>query len=210
MKNVNHTRQSNEPLILNKDMKFSINFNFDGVEVDLLSALVSGKRQIITDDILKAYLQGVFERLVLETSTIENKREVAINAAIKSGMTEKQIKSYLRGWDQVGLTVEKDASEMLLEKASSRTLTAYQVGDNDVVAAYDKDGAIQILADYCGFDADEFYAEDYGFGTNSVSTVEDLTSKLNVMLKGEDGEDLETLGDWMNRVNEPEYLYGWE
>lgn len=79
-------------------------------------------------------------------------------------------------------------------------LTPYQVGEYDVVAAYSKDGAAQLLADYVGCDSDEVSNDD----------IEDLTPKLNVMLKDEEGNDVETLGNWMKRVKEPEYLYGWD
>lgn len=202
MKNVEYTKRSNEPLILNDDLRFSMDFNFWGAEVDLLSVLVTGKKSVIEGELLKAYLQGVIEHLVLESSSVEGKREVAIAAALKSGMSERQISSYLRGWDQVGEKLEVDIADKLLKKVSSRTLIAYQVGDNDVVAAYDKDGAVELLADYCGFDADEFHEDN--------SEVTDLTGKLNVMLKDKEGNDLETLSDWIKRIDEPEYLYGWE
>ena len=210
MKKVEHTKQSNQPLILNENLNFSMDFSFWAAEVDLLSVLVTGKKSIIEGESLKAYLQGVVEHLVLESTTIEGKREVAIAAAIKSGMSEKQIASYLRGWDQVGEKLEIDASDKLLEKATKKTLIAYQVGDNDVVAAYDEEGAIKVLGDYCGFEPEEFHAEDYGFGKKENNQVTDLTSKLNEMLRDEEGNDIETLGDWMKRVDEPEYLYGWE
>ena len=203
MKNVEHTKQSNQPLILNDNLNFSMDFSFWAAEVDLLSVLVTGKKSIIEGESLKAYLQGVIEHLILESTVIEGKREVAIAAAIKSGMSEKQISSYLRGWDQVGEKLEIDASDKLLEKASKKSLTAYQVGDNDVVAAYDEEGAVKVLGDYCGYEVEEFYEDD----NNSVT---DLTSKLGEMLKDEEGNDLETLGDWLKRIDEPEYLYGWE
>lgn len=203
MKNVEHTKRMNEPLILNEDLNLSLDLKFWSAEVDLLSVLVTGKKSIIEGETLKAYLQGVVEHLILQSSTIEGKREVAIAAAIKSGMSEKQISSYLRGWDQVGEKLEIDASDKLLEKASKKSLTAYQVGDNDVVAAYDEEGAVKVLGDYCGYEVEESYKDD-----NNLVT--DLTSKLNEMLKDEEGNDLETLGDWLKRIDEPEYLYGWE
>jgi len=203
MKNVKHTKQSNEPLILNDNLNFSMDFSFWAPEVDLLSVLVTGKKNLIEGETLKAYLQGVIEHLVLESSTVEGKREVAIAAALKSGMSEKQITSYLRGWDQVGEKIDINVADKLLAKVSTKALIAYQVGDNDVVAAYDEEGAVKVLGDYCGYSVEEFYED----GNNSVT---DLTRKLNVMLKDEEGKDLETLGDWLKRIDEPEYLYGWE
>lgn len=89
----------------------------------------------------------------------------------------------------------------LLQYAYSKKLTPYQVGDNDIVAAYDEKQAIKILCEYSGcLDADDFKESD----------VTDLTSKLNGMLKDEDGNDLETLGNWIKRIDKPEYMYGWE
>jgi len=82
----------------------------------------------------------------------------------------------------------------------NKKLTPYQVGDNDVVAAYSKTEAAKLLNNYCGFDDDE----------TPIDEVTDLTSKLDVMLNDEEGNDIETLGDWMKRIKEPEYLYGWE
>jgi len=211
MKKVEHTKQSNQPLILNENLNFSMDFSFWAAEVDLLSVLVTGKKSIIEPETLKAYMQGVFEHLVLDSSDIEAKREKAVAAALKAGMSEKQIASYLRGWDQVGERLEQEASDKLLEQASKQTLIAYQVGDNDVVAAYDEKGAVKVLGDYCGFEPEEFHAEDYGLGGKANNNeVTDLTSKLNEMLRDEEGNDIETLGDWMKRVDEPEYLYGWE
>ena len=46
--------------------------------------------------------------------------------------------------------------------------------------------------------------------TTADFDVEDLTNKLGMMLKDEEGKNIETLGNWVSRIKEPEYLYGWE
>ncbi len=202
MNKVEHTGRINEPLILNSNVKFSMDFDFDGIEADLLSILVTGKKSLIEGDTLSTYLNGIIEHLILESTAVESKREAAASAALKSGMSEKQIVSYFRGWDQVGERLEDDAANKLLDKASKRRLVAYQVGDNDVVAAYDEESARAVFFNYAGIEEGDICFDDY-------LEIEDLTRKLNVMLKDEEGNDLETLGDWMKRVDEPEYLYGW-
>tara|TARA_R110002095_G_scaffold150839_2_gene130538 strand:- start:87 stop:482 length:396 start_codon:yes stop_codon:yes gene_type:complete len=81
-------------------------------------------------------------------------------------------------------------------------LKAYQVGEHDVVAAFDEDEAIEVLVAYTGC----CHSNDF----DKNKDVTDLTDKLDVMLKCEDGNDLETLGTWLGRLSEPEYLFGWE
>ena len=81
-------------------------------------------------------------------------------------------------------------------------LKAYQVGDNDIVAAFDEEDAIDVLVLYTGCSK----TSDY----DKHEDVTDLTDKLGEMLKDEDGNDLETLGSWLGRLEEPEYMYGWE
>ena len=77
-------------------------------------------------------------------------------------------------------------------------LIAYQVGDNDIVAAYSKGQAVQILSDYCGFDSDEM----------SNDEVEELS--LDLKLQDEEGNFMQTLGDLMKTIDKAEYLVGWE
>ena len=63
MNNVQYTSEGNpnQPLILNDNLNFTMDFSFWGAEVDLLSILVSGKKSIINPEDLKAYMQGVFD-----------------------------------------------------------------------------------------------------------------------------------------------------
>lgn len=79
-------------------------------------------------------------------------------------------------------------------------LKPYQVGDNDIVLAKNKGSAIQLLADYCGFDSDEM----------TDDKVEDLSERLDMQLMEEDGELMCTLGEFIKDMKEPQYIVGWE
>jgi hypothetical protein len=81
-------------------------------------------------------------------------------------------------------------------------LKAYQVGDNDIVAAFDEQDAIDTLVLYTGCSKSSDYDKD--------KDVTDLTDRLDEMLKDEDGDDLETLRDWLVTIDEPQYMCGWE
>lgn len=85
-------------------------------------------------------------------------------------------------------------------------LTAYQVGDNDIVAAHDPAGAIKVLCDYCGYPGDEF-------GIDEVELVSDAKLDSRTAFDIDEGtlETLEkTLREEMATLTEPSYLYGWE
>lgn len=78
-------------------------------------------------------------------------------------------------------------------------LKAYQVGENDIVAAYHEKEAIKVLCDYCG-DMEEFDFDE-----------SDVTEKhFDLKIHNEDGTFLELLGDTMKDVDTPQYLFGWE
>lgn len=79
----------------------------------------------------------------------------------------------------------------------SDKLKPYQVGENDIVAAFTGDEARKILKEYCGteFDCDELDVEEL---------------PLEMKLQDEDGNFLATLGDYMKDVEKAEYLVGWE
>lgn len=79
-------------------------------------------------------------------------------------------------------------------------LIPYQVGENDVVVAYNSKQALEVLIEYCAYEADDYQDFD----------VEDISYKLDSMLRDEEGADIETLREWVTRTREPEYLYGWE
>ena len=125
--------------------------------------------------------------------------------AYKQGKKAASLGVKLEKSGLVNLHPESDRYDQFIAGYDSvnqnKTLIAFQVGDNDIVAAYDEKEAVKILCEYSGcLDAEDFDDSD----------VTDLTSKLNEMLKDEEGNDLETLGDWLKRIYEPEYLYGWE
>lgn len=80
------------------------------------------------------------------------------------------------------------------------TLTPYQVGQYNVVAANSKEEAIQILLDYHYVDSDGIEVKD----------VIDLTFNLRTMITDAEGNNMEILGDWVSRIKKPEYMYGWE
>ena len=88
-------------------------------------------------------------------------------------------------------------SNTLVSTGSLKELKAYQVGDNDIVAAYSKDEATQILTDYCGIN----YME-------GITETEEVSKTLKIT--DEDGRHQGTLGDFMDDVTEPMYLMGWE
>ncbi len=79
------------------------------------------------------------------------------------------------------------------------TLKAYQVGENDIIAAYNEKQAIEILCEYNGcIDVDDFDHSD--------------VTKLSFCLKlqDEEGQGIGTLGSWLAQLSKPEYMYGWE
>jgi hypothetical protein len=79
-------------------------------------------------------------------------------------------------------------------------LTPYQVGENDIVVAYNPKQALELLVEYCDYEAGDW--EDF--------EVEDISYKLDVMILDEEGAVIETLRDCIKRISAPEYLYGWE
>lgn len=109
------------------------------------------------------------------------------------------ITDYLQGRYN-NLKEAEDQLKAFLTEHTQKELIAYQVGENDVVVAYNEQEAIDVLVGYGDLVSSDFSLED----------VTDLTSKLNEILKDEEGNDIETLGDWVKRIEKPEYLYGWE
>lgn len=76
-------------------------------------------------------------------------------------------------------------------------LKAYQVGENDIVAAFTEDEAKQILKEYCGTELEDDELD--------VTELPPETA-----LHDEEGKFLNTLGDYMKGVDKAEYLVGWE
>ena len=81
----------------------------------------------------------------------------------------------------------------------NKLLTAYQVGDNDIVLAESEQQAREIFVHEWdgGIEIDEF-------------EVEDLSLRLDMKLHSEDGKAWRTLGDYIKNLKEPQYLLGWE
>ncbi|WP_442962416.1 hypothetical protein [Pseudomonas sp. BLCC-B13] len=85
-------------------------------------------------------------------------------------------------------------------------LIAYQVGDNDIVAAYDPEGAIEVLSTYCGYAKDEFTTDD-------VVLVNDETLDATEAFDQDEGKTIplqKTLREELTELYEPAYLHGWE
>lgn len=87
-----------------------------------------------------------------------------------------------------------------------QTLKACQVGDNDIVAAYDEAGAIKVLCDYCGYPDNEYTSEE-------VQLVGDRYLDSREAFDTDEGEVVKvdkTLREEMAELTEPAYLCGWE
>ncbi|CAI8799755.1 DUF3006 domain-containing protein [Pseudomonas sp. IT-P74] len=85
-------------------------------------------------------------------------------------------------------------------------LKAYQVGDNDIVAAYDPAGAIQVLCDYSGYPHAEFNLED-------VDLVSDAMLDNTEAFDQDEGKSMtleKSLRQELEELTEPAYLHGWE
>ncbi|MCE4073504.1 MULTISPECIES: hypothetical protein [Pseudomonas] len=87
-----------------------------------------------------------------------------------------------------------------------QTLKAYQVGDNDIVAAYDEAGAIAVLCEDSGYDLEDFTLDQ-------VTLVRDEV--LDVMQAYDQDEakvvPLEkSLRQELAELTEPAYMVGWE
>lgn len=82
---------------------------------------------------------------------------------------------------------------------TTQDLKPFQVGDNDIVLAVDENSAKQLLIDYCGCD----------IGLEELDT-EDLSARLDMPFKDEEGNQIGTLGSWIEGKTEPEYIVGWE
>jgi len=80
----------------------------------------------------------------------------------------------------------------------NRKLKPYQVGENDIVLAENEQEAIKILCDYCELSLEEF-------------TLEDVNEQpLSLELQDEEGNVMFSIGEYIKRMDEPQYLVGWE
>lgn len=88
----------------------------------------------------------------------------------------------------------------------ARNLIAYQVGDNDIVAAYDPAGAAALLCEYCGYQEGEFTADNTEIVSDTLldsteAYYEDSDEKIQLKT---------TLRQDVVALTEPTYMYGWE
>lgn len=87
-----------------------------------------------------------------------------------------------------------------------RSLIAYQVGDYDIVAAFDPHGAIAVLCEQTGEELSEYELED-------VKLVSDKHLDSLEIYDQDEGktERLETsLRQDVAALTEPTYMFGWE
>lgn len=86
-----------------------------------------------------------------------------------------------------------------------RQLFAYQVGDNDIVAAYDPAGAIKVLEDFTG--------GGYDFDEDDVELVSDKALDASEVYDQDEGKIVpleKTLRQELAELTEPAYMLGWE
>lgn len=89
---------------------------------------------------------------------------------------------------------------------SVETLKAYQVGDNDIVAAYDEAGAIAVLCEYSGYDLEDFTLDE-------ATLVRDEVLDVMQAYDQEEGKVVpleKSLRQELAELTEPAYMVGWE
>jgi hypothetical protein len=93
-------------LIINDPKTVSMNWDFDGAEIDLLSKAIKGKKQEIAVEVIQNFVQGIVESLIVkQLSSDEDHRAHMVASLISNGKTDEYISSYLRGWDAVGNSI---------------------------------------------------------------------------------------------------------
>lgn len=105
-----------------------------------------------------------------------------------------------------GLRAEVAKGRAPVVKDQPPTLKAYQVGDSDIVAAFDPAGAIKVLSDFNGEPLNEY-------ALTEVALVSDALLDNRKGFNTDDGtiETLDqTLREQMAALTMPTYLYGWE
>lgn len=94
----------------------------------------------------------------------------------------------------------------LMDVVEQRQLFAYQVGDNDIVAAYDPAGAIKVLVEFSG-------DGDYDYDDDDVDLVSDKVLDNTEAYDQDEGKIItleKTLRQELAELTEPAYLHGWE
>lgn len=95
---------------------------------------------------------------------------------------------------------------LVLRLKKAPELNAYQVGDNDIVAAYDPAGAAKLLCELCGYPLDEFTKDD-------VELVPEAVLDNTVAFDVDEGKVVtleKTLRQELAELTEPAYMHGWE
>lgn len=109
-------------------------------------------------------------------------------------------------------TDKKETADFLRDVAAhelamtNQQLNAYQVGDNDIVAAYDPAGAAKLLCEFCGYPLDEFTEDDVELVSDAEldnTKAFDVDENKVVTLE-------KTLRQELAELTEPAYMYGWE
>lgn len=86
---------------------------------------------------------------------------------------------------------------------SQETLKAYQVGDNDIVAAFDPAGAIKALCDFSGYPYSEFDLEDVDLAHENMLDNKEAFDQ-------DEGKTVTLDKTLRQEFEEPAYLHGWE
>lgn len=200
-----------------------------GIETGRRIELASARADAIRPAII-AQLMGMGRRLgahFLAQTPAVALEQFAINAIINDHDAAALIKSlinsymlayitpetttrafeHLRGLEQLHATVASSIkSPLAAGEQSEKQLKAYQVGDNDIVAAYDPAGAIAFLCQYCGYPKDAFDEADVSLVNDAMldnRTAYDTDENMFVTLE-------KTLREQMAELTEPGYLHGWE
>lgn len=90
---------------------------------------------------------------------------------------------------------------------TDQQLKAYQVGDNDIVAAYDPVGAIAVLCEFSGC------CQPDDFDERDVELVSDKVLDSTEAYDQDEGKVValeQTLRQELAALTEPAYLHGWE
>jgi len=87
-----------------------------------------------------------------------------------------------------------------------KTLKAYQVGDNDIVAAYDPAGAIEVMCEECGYVEEDFALDE-------VVLVRDEVLDVMQAYDQDEGKVVpleKSLRQELAELTEPAHMVGWE